>query len=411
MGEPTHRYRLTAKAAAMVVNSSVQLIHKSGPSHTGIGRYVFELERGLAERAVDHVRVPLQSPVPRVIAFGARRVGYDLDAFFASYPLRAQTSAGSLTHLTSQTLGALLLTQHLPRPVVATVHDILPYLLRHDPQLSVYRTRAQRLMDALAMRGLKRADRLIANSHYTKATLIDALGVDDDCIDVVHLGVDCQRYRPERVSASFRTRYSLPDDRPYLLYVGSEDPRKNLGLLLRAFARVRNEIPDATLLKVGAPAFEDQRQANLRICSELGIRDGVRFFDDVAEDDLPSFYRLASVFAFPSLHEGFGFPVLEALACGTAVVAADSSSIPELVGNEARLVDGRSVDSFAPALIETIRKRSGDFRGCVNRAAGFTWSRTMEGTLNSYEKAEARCRAKRSSEKRSAVARPQRVDQ
>ena len=167
-------------------------------------------------------------------------------------------------HLTSQTLGILLLTQRLPRPVVVTVHDILPYMLRHDPELNVYRNSAQRLMDGLAMRGLKRADRLIAVSHYTKSTVANTLGIRPNFIDVIHEGVDTERFRPQPVPDSFRERYHLPPGRPYVLYVGSEDPRKNLPQLLRAMKHVLEEMPNAVLLKVGAAAFAEQRQRHLR---------------------------------------------------------------------------------------------------------------------------------------------------
>jgi glycosyltransferase involved in cell wall biosynthesis len=247
------------------------------------------------------------------------------------------------------------------------------------------------MMDAIAMRGLKRADRLIADSHYTKSTLVDALGIREERIDVVHLGVDSQRFRPATVPAAFRARHNLPNDRPYILFVGSEDPRKNLRLLFKAFARVRLDVPDAMLLKVGAPAFDEQRAANLRLCADLGIADAVRFFDDVPEDDLPNFYRLASVLAFPSLYEGFGFPVLEALASGTPVVAADASSIPELVGDAATLIDGTSVDAFASALTETLHSGAGDEQPRVTHAAAFSWSRTIESTLAIYLSVGATC--------------------
>jgi glycosyltransferase involved in cell wall biosynthesis len=369
----------------------VQLIQKPMSAHTGIGRYFAELERGLADHAIESIRVPLRTPVPRAVASIARRAGYDLTTFFSSYPLRAQTRSGYLTHLTSQTLGALLLTQRLPRPVVVTVHDILPYLLRKDRSLSIYRTSAQRMMDAIAMRGLKRADRLIADSHYTKSTLVDALDIPEERINVVHLGVDNQCFRPAAVPAAFRARHSLPNDRPYILFVGSEDPRKNLRLLFKAFARVRQEVPDAMLLKVGAAAFDKQRSANLRLCADLGIAGAVRFFDEVPEDDLPNFYRLASVLAFPSLYEGFGFPVLEALASGTPVVAADVSSIPELVGDAATLINGTSVDAFVSALTETLRSGVGDVTARVAQAATFSWSRTIESTLATYLSVGATC--------------------
>lgn len=362
----------------------VQLINKPMSPYTGIGRYVQELERGL-KAGGSGVRVaPLRAPAPQPATAFAARGGYDLAAFFRSYPVRAEVVPADLTHLTSQTLGLLALTQRLPRPLVVTVHDILPYLLRDDPRLSAYRNRLHRLTDGLAMRGLRRADHLIADSHYTKATLVEALGLVPERISVVHLGVDSRRYRPRAVPADFRARYGLPVERRYLLYVGSEDPRKNVPTLLRALALVRRECPDMTLLKVGAPGFAGERARHLALARELGLGDAVRWFDDVPEDDLPLFYNAAAMVVFPSSYEGFGFPVLEALACGTPVVALRASSVPELAGEAATLVDALDPAAFAVAISREPASPSvsGELR--VRHAHTFSWQMTAAGTLEVY---------------------------
>jgi glycosyltransferase involved in cell wall biosynthesis len=322
------------------------------------------------------------------VARAAKRIGYDLEAFGRSYPVRAGLAKGYLTHLTSQTLGTLLLSQRLPRPVVVTVHDILPYLLRDDPALSVYRHRVDRFMDSLAMRGLRRADRLIADSHYTRQTVVEALGVSPERIDVVHLGVDTVRFRPQPVPETFRRRYGLPEREAYVLAVGSEDPRKDLPTLLQAMALLRRDGVDATLLKVGKPAFAEQRERNLRLCDELGIANAVRWFDGVPEDDLPLFYNAARVLAFPSRYEGFGFPVLEALACATPVVAARASSVPELVGSAARLVTPGSPDALAEALGQVLSKDPPGPGVLVQQAERFRWEDCLTATRLAYATAQ-----------------------
>ena len=362
----------------------VQLVSKPGTTKTGIGRYAFELERGLRAAGVDVRSASLTQPLPEPVARLGRRAGYDVEAFFRSYPLRADVRPGYITHLTSQTLATLLLTQRLPRPVVVTVHDILPYLLRDDPALSVYRNQAQRLFDALAMRGLRRADRLIADSHYTKRTVVDALGIPAGRIDVVHLGVDTERFRPLPVPNAFRMRYGLPADRRYVLYVGSEDPRKNVPLLLRAFAMVRRELPDLILLKVGAAAFPEQRVRHRELAASLGIADAVRWIDDVPEEDLPLCYNVADVLAFPSRYEGFGFPVLEALACGTPVVALRASSVPELVGDAAVLIDDPAPNVLAAALADVLARPRPEAEPLVSRTRPFSWWRTLAATHETY---------------------------
>ncbi len=367
----------------------IQLINKPTSPRTGIGRYAVELERGLRERAIDVRVAPLQNSVPPSMVSLGRRAGYDLDAFIRSYPLRAAVLPGHITHLTSQTLSILLLTQRLPRPVIITVHDILPYMLRRDPELCIYRHGVDRLMDALAMRGLKRADRLGTDSEYTKSMVISQLEIPSDRIDVVYLGVDNERFQPQRVPESFRERYQLPANRRYVLYVGSEDPRKNLPTLLRAFAIARQDVPDLVLLKVGAPAFAEQRSRHVSLCWELGIAGAVRWIDEVDEAELALFYNVADVFAFPSRYEGFGLPVLEALACGTPVIASRAGSIPELTGDAAILLDHLQPEHLAAAITRTITGQRPDPTALISQASRFPWRATTNAMLGMYGVASA----------------------
>jgi glycosyltransferase involved in cell wall biosynthesis len=364
----------------------VQIVAKPGSSATGIGRYALGLERGLRAEGVELRHAEIRSPAPRLLRRVASRMGYDVDAFARTYPLRADVRPGYLTHLATQTLATLFFVQRLPRPVVVTLHDILPYLLRDDPALRVYRHRLDRWMDALAMRGLRRADLLLANSEYTRQTAIDALGIPPERIEVVYHAIDHAVFKPQPVPQSFRDKYGLPPDRPYVLFVGSEDPRKNLPLLLRALAIVRRSVADVVLLKVGAAAFLDQRERNVRLAEELGIADVVRWIDLVPEADVPLFYNAASVLAFPSLYEGFGLPTLEATACGTPVVAGRVSSLPELVGDVVPLLDELAPEPFAAAIAAAISGGRRNVDALILNARRFTWERTIRGTEESYRR-------------------------
>jgi len=332
----------------------VQLVAKPSSSVTGTSRYAENVRRGL-EAAGVQVTVTAPEPFPPApIRQIARQFGLDAAAFFRSYPLRVKQTEADVIHLTTQTMGTLLLTQRFTQPVVVTILDILPYLLRHDPQLNTLRHPLDALFYRLALLGLKRANALIAISQYTKRTLVEALHIPPEKIHVVYPAIDLERFRPQPVPDSFYTRYGLRRDGCYVLYVGSDDPRKNLPTLVRALARLRQTLPEVQLLKVGAPHFTDQRRELMRLIEQLQLQSAVHFFDEVRDDDLPSFYNAASVLAMPSLYEGFGYPVVEAMACGTPVVAARAASLAEIVGDLETTVWPATHEAMTQAMVAAL---------------------------------------------------------
>lgn len=368
----------------------VALIAKPGGTNTGVGRYAEMLHRGLRDAGVEATRLsPSVPPLPGAAYAGLRRLGVDPRAFLANYPVWAAYPEADVYHVTSQNLATLLLFRRPPARVVVTVHDVIPYMLRDDPVLCPYRTAADRIFDRLAMAGLRRADRLLADSHYTRACLERHLGIDPARIAVVHLGIDAERFRPLPVPVAFRARYNLADDRRYLIYVGSEDPRKNLSTLFQSLAMVRRALPAVELLKVGRAHFDSERRRLLDLAASLGIRAAVRFLDDVPDEDLPLLYNTADACVMPSLYEGFGFPVLEALACGTPVIATDAASLPELLGDAGLLVTpGPEAASLLADAIGRVLTDHGLAlslrRAAPRRAAEFSWGATTRDTLGQY---------------------------
>jgi len=299
--------------------------------------------------------------------------------------VRMLNRQSGILHLPNHHLGRYGL--FLKVPYIITVHDLIRYFdlkggaaLIHRPNLR------DRFYLTLDYKGVKKAARIIAVSHTTKRDLIEHLGIAEGRISVVYEGIDHQLFKP--------TSRRLVDY-PYLLFVGSEHPRKNFVGLLRAFSRLkrRGEFRNLKLLKVGkAGGTEAQfREHSLRAVSELGIAPDVIFTDYVAEEDLPAYYSGAECFILPSLYEGFGFPPLEAMACGCPVIVSNVASLPEIVGDAALKVNPDNADSLACAISLVLtdeRLRQELVARGLERAGEFSWERAASETLDVYESVE-----------------------
>lgn len=353
------------------MNAPVALIARAGGPATGVGRYVVELQRAL--RAAGSVMADVVTPMPPLPYRLLRRVGLDAQAFFATYPIRAHYPHAAIYHFSSQNLASLLVVRPPRGPTVVTVHDIIPYVL------GSYRTRTERWFDQLAMAGVQRAHWLVADSAATRDALVQHLGIAPVRIRVVPLGIDHQRFRPLH-DAEARARLGLRPDQRTILYVGSEDPRKNLAMLIDALARVRQH-HDVVLLKVGRAHHLAVRAQLVAQIAALGLTDAVRFLEDVADDVLPAIYTLADLSVMPSLHEGFGFPLLESMACGTSVVYSAASSLPELAGDAGLAIApgpdmAQATAAAITRLLDEPQLAAAQREAGIARAAHFTWRRT-----------------------------------
>lgn len=265
----------------------------------------------------------------------------------------------------------------VPR-LVATCYDLEP--LRHPELFSTKIVWFYRLLS----RRLRRADRIVTISESTARDVHDLLGISRERITAIHLGVDpgFSRAVPDeqdRVRRNFR----LP--RRFVLYVGNTMPHKNVERLVESMAVVRRTCPEVPLVIGGAP---DRHRASVeRVVARHRLGDGVRFLGKVADRDLSALLSSASAFAFPSLYEGFGLPVLEAMACGTPVVTSNRSSLPEVVGNAAIMVEPTDVSAIAGGLVTLLEDERESARVAelgVARARHFTWRRCAESHLRVY---------------------------
>lgn len=260
------------------------------------------------------------------------------------------------------------LNQRLPharlRRAVTTFHDL--FVLTGEYSTPEFRRRfAEQARDAAG-----RSDRIIAVSQFTARQAIDILGVEEARVRVVHHGVRAP------VSAAAVTRQKI------ILHVGAIQRRKNISRLVDAFERVD---PGWQLVLAGSAGYGAQE-----IAARIGAarsRDRIRMPGYVPPAELANWYAQAAIFAFPSLDEGFGMPVLEAMAGGTPVIASNRSAIPEVAGDAAWLVDPEDTDELADALVALTQdpERRADLssRGLA-RAAQFTWAEAVEKTWQVY---------------------------
>lgn len=263
---------------------------------------------------------------------------------------------------------------------VVTIHDLA--LLR-SPQLG---TDALSRFVRRTARSAAEADGIIADSESTRRDLIELLGLPAQKLRVIYPGFDpAFQVLPEEAARDrVCQRFGLSG--PYILHVGTLEPRKNLEMLVKAYARLRRErqIPHRLVL-VGARGWK--YESLFHCIDRLDSPDAVCYLGPVPASDLPALYNAAELFVYPSLYEGFGLPPLEALACGTPVVTSNISSLPEVVGDAACLVDPSDEPGLASAIAgilgdAELRRRMRE-RGLA-QARRFSWERCARETLALY---------------------------
>ncbi|HEX6761742.1 MAG TPA: glycosyltransferase family 1 protein [Gaiellaceae bacterium] len=271
-------------------------------------------------------------------------------------PLRARLRGADVVHYP--------LTIRLPpvdAPTVVTLHD-----LQHVDLPQMF-GRAERAFRAIAWHSsIRDANRVVVPSEFVRGRAVAKLALDPARVDVVRSGVDHGRFTPANVERE-----------PFLLYPARRWPHKNHDRLFAAFAQLRSRRPELRLVLTGDP----QRGAP---------RDGVEERGLVPADELVGLYRRASALVFPSLYEGFGQPVLEAMACGCPVACSDAGALPEVVGDAARLFDPRDTDAIAGAAEEVLDAPADWAARGLDRAAGFSWTATARGYDALYRELSSR---------------------
>jgi glycosyltransferase involved in cell wall biosynthesis len=255
------------------------------------------------------------------------------------------------------------------------------------PDLGRGQAATVRLWQAVVPPVARRADRVIAISEASARDIEHHLRVPPERIDVIPLGYGSPRRVDPTPESTLRERLGLGGG-PLLLNIGAKKVHKNQISAVRSLPRVREAVPGAVLVLAGASTpYEAELRAE---ASRLGVGDAVAFPGYVDEPDLEGLYAVAAALVFPSLNEGFGLPVLEAMARGVPVVTSSLSSLPEVAGDAALLVDPRSVDAIAAATTRVLTDaalRERLVQAGLQRPAAFSWERTAAGTLESWRRA------------------------
>ncbi|MEI6278530.1 MAG: glycosyltransferase family 1 protein [Verrucomicrobiae bacterium] len=383
------------------MNKAVLLPNVGGFPSESMRRYAAELLRALRslqsnEWTFDEIAC---TPEDRVAAaFGGGSAGGKFasrHARFIKYPrqIRAVRDA-SVFHILDHS-HANLAWATPPARTVLTCHDIIP-LLAAKGLISMPHPILTRFTFPLRVRGMKRCRKIIAISESTKKTLVEIAGIPEEKIEVVYYGcnpafgpdplVPGESLADER--REVLARYGLPATARVILHVATATRYKNTPAILQALRILKASSAagdNVWLLRVGADFFDDEAA----LIGRLGIGDRIRHAGKIFDDRfLGACYRAADVFVFPSLWEGFGWPVLEAMACGTPVVVSNVASLPEVAGDAGLSVPPNDHRALAAALLSVLadpRERASRSARALEQARRFSWDACARGTLAVYE--------------------------
>jgi len=322
---------------------------------------------------VDPSRVILPGPFHGPQQWAARY-------YFYPWRVKREAKRSDLVHVLDHSY-AHMIEKAGRRPVVVTVHDLMPVVVLRSPQ-DGWREGVRNRFLKQALKSLRQADSYIVGTDWLKHELATWLGNDKN-IHVVPFGVDRAFFGESTVARERGRRdWRIPEDAFVVLHVGSTVDRKNVPLVIQTVARLRQQ-SDAYLLQVGGRFTSEQEQ----LIDRLDMRGAVRSVASADETALRRAYRTADVLLFPSLYEGFGFPVLEAFASGLPVVTSGAGGLKEVAGGAAVVIEGRDPADYVQALerLDDAEEREELIQRGWARARQFTWQKTAALTAAVYK--------------------------
>ncbi len=360
----------------------------------GIGRYTRELVHALVEIDQENeyrffsAKPPPVLPVPNAVPMAANTVYHPAPLserwlyrlwHRLQVPLPVQLFTGRLDLFHSPDFVLPPVNGRIP--TLLTIHDLsfLKYPETFPPQLVGF-------LKLVVPRSIERATHIVADSEATKHDLSELWHVPSDKVTVLYSGVN-ERFQPitdvKKITA-VRAKYNL-GDAPYVLSVGTIQPRKNYQMLIQAFKKVAQQHPHSLIISGGKGWLYDDMMAEI---DKQELNGRVRFIGFVDDADLPTLYSAATLFAFPSLYEGFGLPLLEAMGCGVPVITSNASSLPEVVGETAVQLSPHHPQQWTNALLELIddpTRRTQLVAQGFRQVRQFSWTRAAYQLLSLYQ--------------------------
>lgn len=272
---------------------------------------------------------------------------------------------------------------------VLSVIEIPDYrigLLRRSGYNSLYTRLSQRYNKIIFQPSLKKAKVIITGSHSTKRDLIQKYNVDEKKIRVLYHAPDEQFYAADNERDLLETRKRYNAQTGYILHISSSDPRDNTPAVIRAYYKAQSVLKTPKKLIICGD-FDSQKMGFERLIRELNLKDNIIFTGYVSEKELTALYQAADLYVDPSLYEGFGFQVIEAMACGIPVITSNVTSLPEVIGEAGILVAPTDINGLANALIRVLtdlRLQTTLRQKGLERVKFFSWDRTAQKTLDIY---------------------------
>ena len=336
----------------------------------GVSKYQFEIHNRLKNLKINRIEYNPGSFIVKNINVS------NIFKLYALYPflIKSKVKKGNIKHITSQNLAYILKFIKLDTCIV-TCYDLIPLVYEKG------------FSSDINLNGLKKADRIITISEFSKKEIIKYVGYPEDKIDVVYPAVNHEIYTRNR-DKKILENLNIPPLSKIILYVGSEQPRQNVPNVIKAFSKLKKEISDIKLVKIGRPQFYGAREEILKLINDLNLDKDVFFMDYVSEEDLPRWYNAADVLVYPCEYAGFGLPPLEAMACGTPVITSNTTSLPEVVGDAGIMIDPHDVDLMADMMYKVLtdNELSEDLsKKGIERSKLFNWKESAKLTQEVYD--------------------------